>query len=76
MSNIDGNAHSNFNARCTESSSRDVNRALKSSAMSKGVSLGGVSECEANAAWGKTFDDVVAHADADSPRERIRQPRR
>ena len=42
----------------------DVNRALKSSAMPKGVALGGVLNAQANAAWGKTFDDVVAHADA------------
>ncbi len=42
----------------------DVNRALKSSAMPKNVALGGVLNAQANAAWGKTFDDVVAHADA------------
>ena len=32
--------------------------------MPKGVALGGVLNAQANAAWGKTFDDVVAHADA------------
>ena len=41
-----------------------MNRALKSSAMPKGVSLGGVLNGDADAAWGKTFDNVVAHADA------------
>ena len=64
MSNIDGNAHSKFNATLRGIQLADVNRALKSSAMPKGVALGGVLNAEANAAWGKTFDDVVAHADA------------
>jgi translocation and assembly module TamB len=64
MSSIDGNAHSKFNAQLRGIQLAAVNRALKSSAMPKGVSLGGVLNAEANAAWGKTFDDVVAHADA------------
>ncbi len=64
MSNIDGNAHSKFNAWLRGIQLADVNRALKSSAMPKNVALGGVLNAEANAAWGKTFDDVVAHADA------------
>ena len=64
MSNIDGNAHSKFNAELRGIQLAEMNRALKSSAMPKGVSLGGVLNAEANAAWGKTFDDVVAHADA------------
>ncbi len=64
MSNIDGNAHSRFNAMLRGIQLADLNRALKSSAMPKGVALGGVLNGEANAAWGKTFDDVVAHADA------------
>jgi translocation and assembly module TamB len=64
MSNIAGNAHSRFNAMLRGIQLADLNRALKSSAMPKGVALGGVLNGEANAAWGKTFDDVVAHADA------------
>ena len=64
MSNIDGNAHSRFNAMLRGIQLADLNRALKSSAMPKGVALAGVLNGEANAAWGRTFDDVVAHADA------------
>jgi translocation and assembly module TamB len=64
MSNIDGNPHSKFNARLRGIQLADVNRALKSSAMPKGVALGGVLNLEGDAAWGKTFDNVVAHADA------------
>jgi len=64
MSSIDGNAHSKFNAQLRGIQLAAVNGALKSSAVPKGVSLGGGLNAEANAAWGKTFDDVVAHVDA------------
>jgi translocation and assembly module TamB len=64
MSNIDGSPHSKFNARLRGIQLADMNRALKSSAMPKGVALGGVLSAEADAAWGKTFDNVVAHTDA------------
>ena len=64
MSNIDGNAHSNFNAKLSGIQLAAVNGAMKSSAMPKNVALGGVLSAQANAAWGKTFDNVVAHADA------------
>jgi translocation and assembly module TamB len=64
MSSIDGNPHSKFSAGLRGILLADLNRAMKSSALPKGVSLGGVLNADANAAWGKTFDDVVAHADA------------
>ena len=64
MSNLGGNTHSKFNASLRGIQLADVNRAIKSSAMPKNVALGGVLNAQANAAWGKTFDDVVAHADA------------
>jgi translocation and assembly module TamB len=64
MSNIDGNAHSKLNAQLRGIQLAAANGALKSSTMPKGVSLGGVLNAEVNAAWGKTFNDVVAHADA------------
>ena len=64
MSNIDGNVHSRFNAMLRGIQLADLNRALKSSAMPKGVALAGVLNAQANAAWGKTLDDVVAQADA------------
>ena len=64
MSNIDGNPHSKFNASLRGIRLADVNRAMKSSAVPKNIALGGTLNAEANAEWGKTFDDVVAHADA------------
>ena len=64
MSSIDGNAHSKFNAGLRGIQLAALNGAMKSSALPKGVSLGGVLNADANASWGKTFDDVIAHADA------------
>ena len=64
MSNIGGSPHSKFNASLRGIRLGDLNLAMKSSAVPKNIALGGVLNAEANAAWGKTFDDVVAHADA------------
>jgi translocation and assembly module TamB len=64
MSSIDGDSHSKFKAGLRGIQLADLNRAMKSSALPKGVSLGGVLSADANATWGKTFGDVVAHADA------------
>jgi translocation and assembly module TamB len=68
MSNIGGDPHSQsqskFNASLRGIRLADVNRALKSSAVPKNIALAGALNADANAAWGKTFDDVVAHADA------------
>ena len=64
MSSIDGNAHSKFNAGLRGIQLAALNGVMKSSALPKGVSLGGVLNADANASWGKTFDDIVAHADA------------
>ncbi len=64
MSDIDGNTHSKFNASMRGIRLGELNRAMKSSAVPKNIALGGVLNAEANAVWGKTFDDVVAHTDA------------
>ena len=64
MSDVDGNAHAEFNASLRGVQLGDLNRALKSSGVPKNVALGGTLNADATAAWGKTFDDVVAHADA------------
>ena len=64
MSNIDGNSHSKFSAGLRGIQLAALNGAMKSSALPKGLALGGALNADANAAWGKTFDDVVAHADA------------
>ena len=64
MSNLSGTPHSKFNASLRGIRLADVNHAMKSSAVPKNIALGGVLNADADAAWGKTFDDVVAHADA------------
>jgi translocation and assembly module TamB len=64
VSSIVGNTHSRFNASLRGIQLADMNRALKTSAMPKNVALGGTLNAEATAAWGKTFNDVVAHVDA------------
>jgi translocation and assembly module TamB len=64
MSQINGNAHSKFNAGLRGIQLADVTGALKSKPMPKGVAVGGLLNADADAAWGKTFDDVVAHANA------------
>lgn len=65
MSNLSGNSHSKFNAALRGIQLADLNRAFKSQAMPKGVTLAGALDAKADADWGKTFDDIVAHADAD-----------
>jgi translocation and assembly module TamB len=64
MSSVDGDSHSKLNASLHSIQLGDLNRALKSSGVPKNVALGGTLNGDATAAWGKTFDDVVAHADA------------
>ncbi|MGC2400558.1 MAG: translocation/assembly module TamB domain-containing protein [Acidobacteriaceae bacterium] len=63
MSNLSGDSHAKFNAALRGIQLADVNRALKSQAMPKGVTLAGALNAQADAEWGKTFDDLVAHAD-------------
>jgi translocation and assembly module TamB len=64
MTGIDGNTRSNFSASVRGIQLNDVNRALTSSAVPRNVALSGVLNAEANAAWGKTFSDLVAHVDS------------
>jgi translocation and assembly module TamB len=64
MSGIDGNTRANFNASLRGIQLADLNRALTSSAVPRNVALVGVVNAEANATWGKTFNDVVAHVDS------------
>ena len=64
MNAIDGDTRSKFNASLRGIQLAAANRALKSSAMPRDVSLAGSLNAQATASWGKTFDDLVAHADA------------
>ncbi len=65
MANIARNPRSNFNASLRGIQLADLNRAMKSSALPRNVAVGGALNAKATAKWGKTFDDVVATADAD-----------
>jgi translocation and assembly module TamB len=64
VSQIDGDTRSQFKASLRGIQLGDVNRALKTSAMPTNVSLAGGLNAAATVAWGKTFDNVVAHTDA------------
>jgi translocation and assembly module TamB len=64
MNNMSGSPHSKFNASLRSIRLADVNRAMKSSAVPRNIALGGTLNAEATAEWGKTLDDIVAHADA------------
>ena len=64
MSDIAGNSHSTLTASVRKVSLAEVRRAFAANALPQNVSVGGVLSAEANASWGKTFDDLVAHTDA------------
>jgi translocation and assembly module TamB len=64
MSNVTGDSHSRMNAALHNVSLAELKRSLGKSAATPSVSLGGLLNAEANASWGKTFDDLAAQADA------------
>lgn len=63
MRNIGGDSHAQFNATLRDISLASLNRMANSSAPA-GPAVAGVLNATATASWGKTFDDLVAHADA------------
>jgi translocation and assembly module TamB len=64
MKNMSGNSHSEITTTVRGVSLADARRMLGPSASTPGVGLAGVLNADAKARWGKTFDDLVAHADA------------
>ena len=64
MTRISTNPHSKVFASLHHISLAAVERATRTSPMPKNVGLTGELNAEANAAWGKTLDDLVAHTDA------------
>jgi len=64
MKDLGGNSHSQVNAALHGISLAAVRQSLASAATSTNLSLIGTLDTTANASWGKTFDDLVAHADA------------
>lgn len=64
MSNVAGDSHSKMSAALHNVSLAELRRLLDKSTAAPNVSVSGMLNAEANAAWGKTFDDLVAQADA------------
>ena len=64
MDNLSGNSHSKLNAAVRGVSLAALKSMLAPSALPRNVALGGALNAEAQATWGKNFDDLVAHTDA------------
>lgn len=62
MRNISGASQSRLNAALRGISLADLKHMAPSSSATRNLRLGGVLDATANAAWGKTLDDLVAHA--------------
>src|SRR5579863_690451 len=60
-----GNRHSKMEAKLRGISLADLRQAVAGSALLPDVALTGALNATAKANWGKTLDDLVAHADAD-----------
>jgi translocation and assembly module TamB len=64
MSNISGDSHSKVNANLRGVSLADLKRLTGNSASTQNVGVEGALNAQIAATWGKTFNDLVAHADA------------
>ena len=64
MSNIGGDSHTKVNANLRGVSLADLKRLTGSSPTARNVELEGVLNAQLAATWGKTFNDLAAHADA------------
>jgi len=64
MKNVAGNSNTKVTAALRGVSLGDLARALGTSASDLNVAVSGKLNADATAAWGKTLDDLVAHADA------------
>ncbi len=64
MKNIAGASQSKLSAALQGISLADVQHLAPASAATRDLKLGGVLNATANAAWGKTLDDLAAHTDA------------
>ncbi len=64
MKSIGGNSHSDLKATVRGVSLAEARNLLGAASTASAVSLRGVLNADANASWGKTFDDLIAHADA------------
>jgi len=64
MTQITGDSHAKVNASVRNVSLAELKSLAGTSAASRSVSLAGGVNAELGATWGKTFKDLVAHADA------------
>jgi translocation and assembly module TamB len=64
MKSITGNSHSEMTAEARGVSLAEIVRALGPAAQSSQVAVAGALNAQAKATWGRTFADLVAHADA------------
>ncbi len=64
MRNISGKTQSKLNASLRGISLSQLKRMAPRSTTTRNVGLAGVLNADANASWGKTLDNLVAHADA------------
>lgn len=64
MTNLGGASHGNVSANLQNVSLAQLKQALGKSAATPGVGVAGVLNADASATWGKTFDDLLAHANA------------
>lgn len=64
MRNISGVSQSKLNASVRGISLADLKRMAPASASTRELALSGILDASANAAWGKTLADLVAHTDA------------
>lgn len=64
MKNIGGDSHSKFEATLRGISLANAKQMMGSAASTGTVAIAGTLNATAKAAWGKTFDDLVAHTDA------------
>ncbi len=64
MNAIGGDSHSEVKASLRRISLRDVHAMLRTVEVPKNVALTGTLNSQLNASWGKTINDLVAHADA------------
>ena len=64
MKRISGESSSRFNASVRRVSLAEIRNLLGTTGASPGVAVEGTMNASATASWGKTFDDLAAHADA------------
>jgi translocation and assembly module TamB len=63
MRGVSGKSHTDLTAKVRGISLAEARRMLGPSASTPGVALTGALNADAKASWGKTLDDLVAHAD-------------